>query len=282
LHFQKIAANYDVLHQQYADDTQLYVAITKLDMSATVNNLQNCLSAVQLWLSQNGLVINPEKSETVLFSTTQQARASQLLLSGVNVAGCVVPFTNSVKILGVTLDRHLTFNVHVQNVCKSAHYHIRALKHIRSSLTSDMAKTVACALVNSRLDYANSVMYGTSTANTTKLQRVQNTFTRVVTNTRRAEHIHPVLASLHWLPIKYRIDYKVATLAYKIRSTGSPAYLLPSVSDYMPTRQLRSSTQLLLVKPPVRIESARRVFSQAAPAVWNSLPHETRNAETYG
>ena len=81
-----IAANYDVLHQQYADDTQLYVAITKLDMSATVSNLQNCLSAVQLWLSQNDLVINPEKSETVLFSTAQQARASQLPLSGVNVA----------------------------------------------------------------------------------------------------------------------------------------------------------------------------------------------------
>ena len=71
---------------------------------------------------------------------------------------------------------------------------IRALKHIRSSLTADMAKTVACALVNSRLDYANSVMCGTSTANTTKLQGVQNTFTRVVTNTRCAEHIHPVLA----------------------------------------------------------------------------------------
>ena len=71
---------------------------------------------------------------------------------------------------------------------------------------------------------------------------------------------------------------KVATLACKNRSTGSPAYLLPSVGDCMPTRQLRSSTQLLLVKPPVRTEIARRAFSQAAPAVWNSLPHETRNA----
>ena len=59
-----------------------------------------------------------------------------------------------------------------------------------------------------------------------------NTLARVVTNTRRAEHIHPVLASLHWLPIKCRIDYKVATLVYNIRSTGRPAYLLPSVSDY--------------------------------------------------
>ena len=136
-----------------------------------------------------------------------------------------------------------------------------------------MAKTVACVLVNSRrLDYTNYVLYCT-----TKLQRVQNTLARVVTNTRRAEHIHPVLASLHWLPIKYRIDYKVATLGYKSRSTGSPAYHLPYVSDYMPTRQLRSSTQLLLVKPPVRTEIARRAFSQAAPAAWNSLPHEIRN-----
>jgi hypothetical protein len=84
------------------------------------------------------------------------------------------------------------------------------------------------------------------------------------------------------LPINYRIDYKVATLAYKIRSTGSPAYLLSSVSDYMPTRHLRSSTQLLLVKPPVKTEIARRSFSQAAPAVWNSLPHAIRSAETYG
>ncbi len=277
-----ITANYDVLHHQYADDTQLYVALTKLNMSVAVNNLQNCLSAVHLWLSQNGLVINPEKSETVLFSTAQQAKASRLPLSGVSVAGCVVPFTDSVKILGVTLDRHLTFNLHVQNVCKSSYYHIRALKHIRSSLTADMAKTVACALVNSRLDYANSVLYSTTTANITKLQRVQNTLARVVTNTRRAEHIHPVLASLHWLPINYRIDFKVATLAYKIRSTGSPAYLLSSVSDYMPTRHLRSSTQLLLVKPPVKTEIARRSFSQAAPAVWNSLPHAIRSAETYG
>ena len=116
-----VTAEFGVLHHQYADDMQLCVALSKLYMTATVDNLQNCLSAVQLWLSQNGLVINPEKSETVLFSTAQQARASQLPLCGVNVAGCIVPFSDSVKILGVTLDRHLTFNLHVQNVCKSAY-----------------------------------------------------------------------------------------------------------------------------------------------------------------
>jgi len=70
----------------------------------------------------------------------------------VNVAGCVVPFADAVKILGVTIDQHLKFDQHIQNVCKSTNYHTRALKHVRVSLLSDMARTVASALVNSCLD----------------------------------------------------------------------------------------------------------------------------------
>jgi len=87
--------------------------------------------------------------------------------------------------------------------------------------------------------------------------------------------------SLHWLPINYRIDYKVASLVYKARSTGSPAYLQALVSDYMPTRQLLSSKQLFLLKPPVRTEISTRAFSQAAPTVRNDLPLDSLSAETY-
>jgi len=89
--------------------------------------------------------------------------SSQLI--DVNVAGSIVLLTDTVKLLSVTIDSHLTFDSHVQNVCKSAYYHIQALNHIRSSLSTDMAKTVASALVNSRLDYANSVLYNTSSVN---------------------------------------------------------------------------------------------------------------------
>jgi len=83
----------------------------------------------------------------------------------VDVAGCPVIILNHVKILGVTLDQHLTSNNLAQTVCKSAQYHTRVLRHFRSSLTADMAKTVASALVNSRFYYANAVLYGTSEHN---------------------------------------------------------------------------------------------------------------------
>jgi len=192
----------------------------------------------------------------------QLSRAAALPLNDVNVAGCVVPFVDAVKIRGLTIDRHLKFDQHVQNVCKSAYYHICALKHIRSSLSSNMARTVFSALMNSCLNYANSVLYGASAANISI--HVQNAFARVVTCTKRAEHIHPIHHILHWLPINYRIEYKVATLAFKMQSTGSAAYLLPAVSSYIPTR---SSSQLLLSKPAVRTETARRSFNQAACAL---------------
>jgi len=90
-----IANKFGVSLSQYADDTQLYVALSKKAINDAVTNLQNCLFDVHAWFSRNGLVINPEKFEAVLLSTTQHARASSSPLTDVNVAGCVVPLTDA-------------------------------------------------------------------------------------------------------------------------------------------------------------------------------------------
>ena len=107
--------------------------------------------AVHLRFSQNGLVISLDKSETLLFSTPQQARISPVNLDLVDVAGSDIKQGESVKVLDVTFDPHLTFNKHVSQVCSSAHYHIRSLRHIRSFLSLDMIKTLASSLVDSRI-----------------------------------------------------------------------------------------------------------------------------------
>ena len=69
-----IAAQLGVGHHQYADDTRMYVALSPTDINTSISNLQNGLTAVHLWFNQNGLVINPDKSEAVIFSTGQRAR----------------------------------------------------------------------------------------------------------------------------------------------------------------------------------------------------------------
>jgi len=103
-----------------------------------------------------------------------------------------------------------------------------------------------------------------------------------VTNTRRTEHIHPILKQLHWLPTGHRIDYKVALLTYKIRTTGHPGYLSHAVRDYMPTRELRSSNLRLLAQTRMRTTIMRRAFNYAAPAIWNTLPYNMRTADSLG
>jgi len=98
------------------------------------------------------MALNPNKSEAILLGTRQRAH-SYSNLATVNVAGSQIPLTDHVKILGVKLDKNLSMNNHVNAVCKSVHYHIRALRHIRSSISKDMAKMIASVLV----DYAKKL-----------------------------------------------------------------------------------------------------------------------------
>jgi hypothetical protein len=90
---------------------------------------------------------------------------------------------------------------------------------------SDVARTVACSIVGSRLDYCNSLLAGTSKSNLVKLQRIQNTLARVTLLKGKFDHITPALKELHWLPIEDRITFKLATLTYNIKTSGQPAYI---------------------------------------------------------
>ena len=131
-----------------------------------------------------------------------------------DVAGCVVPLSSHVKILGVTLDSHVTFDKYVVDICKACSFHMHALRHIRPCLTDDVAKTIARALVGSWLDYADAVLVGVSDKNITKLQRTQNNLARIVTRKYESRVITKSLKYLHWLPVKWRTDYKIAVTTY--------------------------------------------------------------------
>jgi len=172
-----------------------------------------------------------------------------------------VTFADAVKLLGVSLDS--------TNVVRACTYHARALQHIRPLLTVDAAKTIASAIVGARLDYCNSLLLGTSEYNLDRLQRVQNRLAHVVL---------PFLAGatearreLHWLPVIQRITFKLATITYKARRSGQPVYLTNSLHKYLPTRNPRSASALLLQQPPATTVFSSRASPVAAPSVWNSL-----------
>jgi len=198
----------------------------------------------------------------------------------VSIASYVLPTTDKVTTLGVILDSKLTFDAHISAVCKNAHFHLRALCHIRSSLTTDMATSIAVAFVQLRLDYVNSLLYRVSTRNIRKLQCCQNTAACLILQQSLTPSTQDLMNQPHWLPIQARIDFKISTLTYKALSSGQPAYLRELISPYKPSRQLQSSDQSLLTMPRTNLTIGQRAFSWSSVLIWNSIPLFVRNAPT--
>ena len=141
---------------------------------------------------------------------------------------------SSVHDLGILTDSRLTMVDHVTAICWSAYYQLRQLRCVMQSLTSEAAMTLVHSFVSTRLDYCNSVLYGIADNQLQRLQSVQNAAAPLVTGTRRTENITPVLQSLalHWLPVRQRIVYKLATLARRmtIASHSRPPAVYRNVS----------------------------------------------------
>jgi len=127
-------------------------------------------------------------------------------------------------------------------------------------------------MVAGRFDYCNAVLYGASSANIDKLQRLQNTLARVVTNTLRRDHITPVPADLHWLPVRYRTEYKIALITFKALTTQQPQYLSELIRHYEAPRQLRFRGVNILQTSATVLNFYKCAFCHASPTVWNSLP----------
>jgi len=144
-----------------------------------------------------------------------------------------------------------------------------------------MTISVASALVSSRFDQVNSILYGAASKHINRLQRIQNALARVVTYQR--PYTSPLssaalLQNLHWLPIECRVHFKLATLVYKALHTGQPPYLSELLQQYEPTWTLRSSASFQLSVPRYNLEFGSHAFWISAPKIWNLLPASIRNS----
>ena len=168
---------------------------------------------------------------------------------------------------------------HVSDVCRSCYFHLHNIARIRKCLDRRTAEIIIHALITSRLDYCNSVLFGVSESLIHRLQMVQNSAARIVTMSCKRQHITPVLRALHWLPVKYRIQYKALLLTFKAINDMAPRYLQDLLHPYKQTRDLRSSSRFLLETPSTKLKSfGDRAFSVYAPKLWNQLPIQIKQA----
>ena len=267
--------DYGVSFHFFADDTQANTEFsTKYDGSLqgiAFQRMTDCVGGAGSWMQQNKLYNNVGKLDALIVSAdgTKYPPATLPLVIGADV---IVP-SSCVKNLGVLIDSHLSLEAQIRSVCKKAFYQIRRISRIRKFLDRPTCNSLVCALVSLHLDYANSLYYGLPEHLLDRLQRVQNSAARLVTGSNRFASSKALLKSLHWLPVRARIQYKIAVLAYRCINGCAPSYLRELVTRYFPARALRSSHSNDLCVPKIKFNRyGRRSFMSGAPSVWNPLP----------
>jgi hypothetical protein len=262
----------------YADDTQVYVILKQDEHSTVIPKLELCINDIKAWSCAYDLKLNEDKTE-VLHMTSKFRKSSPL--SSVNIANVSVQPVKSARNLGVIIENDLSMDVYINNICRSASFSLYKIGHIRNFLDMKTTETLVHAFITCHLDQCNGLLYGLPDSHLAKLQRIQNSAARLVTRTRLHDHITPVLRNLHWLPIKYRVMYKILLLTFKCLHGLAPDYLTDLIHEYKPSRNLRSSSQLRLISTSVSTYSyGHRSFCKASAELWNKLPLHVKNSVT--
>ena len=198
----------------YADDTQIYLIFESSPDSSEMAKvmMEACVRDIDAWMTVNMLRMNRDKTELLVLNGRHRP-LPPLTTSSV----CDEEINRSAKAtnIGVIYDTSMSMENHIMAVCKAAFYHLRNMSRIRKYLSSQTAEMLVHAFVSARLDYCNSLLYGLPKELLKKLQHVQNFAARIVTHTRKCDHITPVLCQLHWLPIEERIVFKILSLTFK-------------------------------------------------------------------
>ena len=230
----------------YADDTQFYISFsTNNDMELTnsITKTGECLSDIDKWMSINRLKLTKDRTELLhLFSKYNLQQSLPPLRFGTYI---IKPSPHAINIAAI-FDTAMSMLPRVNNVCKSAFYHLRTIWRIRKYLSTQTTEILIHAFVTSKLDHCNSLLYNVPKNVTKKLQSVQNAAARLITRPRKCDHITPILLDLHWLPVSEGLEFKILLLAFKALHQQSPAYIQDFITHYLRSRLLRSSSTLSL------------------------------------
>ena len=267
----------DCSFHKFADDTKLSQSNSVADFHITKTSVQSCISDVHSWTDSNKLVMNAEKTE--LMPVGSASHLKQVNATSIPIMNEDIQLKSSVRYLGVSLDKTLSMQTFISDTCRTCFLYIRRIAAIRPHLSDSATARLVTAFITSRLDYCNSLLVGLPAEQINRLQRVQNSAARLVLKKRKREHITPMLLQLHWLPIKYRIQFKLAVLAFRFFEGSLPSYLSEVLIAYQPSRSLRSADEKLLKIPRFNLKTyGARSFSYNASSVWNSLPLSLRNS----
>ena len=230
-------------------------------------------------MSSNYLRMNDDKTVVMEIHSPY---SSTLPIDKFNLDDCDIIPTDSAKNLGYWFDKHLSLDTQIKNVSKKCYQNLRKIGRIGSKLTKNLKIQLVHASIHSIIDFCNGTYFALTKIQLGKLQKIQNAAVRLIQNLRGKERFQPItpfLKDLHFLPVIYRIKFKIALLTYKCINNIAPPYLSCLLKMRKPScHMVRADNDFFMLQelPEPRCAKTKGAFSYCAPKVWNSLPYSLR------
>ena len=168
-----IIDSHSIIRHSFADDLQLQMSAPPDGIFELLHSMLSCISDVKARATANMLKLNDNKTKLMLV-TSKRSKHLHNLPTSINIGNAQITFKQSVKNLDFTLDCHLTMNAHVSNIDRTCYFELRRLASIRRLPTCKVTATLVSAFALSRIDYSNSLLFGSTLDVTSHLQRIQN------------------------------------------------------------------------------------------------------------
>ena len=267
-----IGEKYDVSVELYADDCSWYYSFSPLsERSLAIQNVNKCMNEIKTWMEMNYLKVNFDKTDTIFLSNPLY---HSVFYDNICCTVLGKEFANdlekSVKMLGTHLDNNLTMNKMVNECIKTCYFNLKKLGGIRRLLSQDIKLRMVVSYVISRLDYCNALYANISKTRLTKLQKLLNACVRFIFGLTNNTDVYECSKSLHILPVKYRIMYKLCLLVYKTMYGFSPLYLEDKIEERTTINLifLRSNLDMTRLELPLHQNSIQYAMAKH----WNTLP----------
>ena len=277
-----LAASLGLSSHFYADDSQLYTSGPPSSVVQQRQRMELGIEQIAEWMRSNRLRLNPEKTDFLWCATRR--RCPQLDTDALSVCGARITPSTSVRDLGVLLESDLSMRRHVAWTVGCCFRQLRLIRSCIKSLPFEAARAAIAAFVTSRVDSCNSLLAGAPACLLDGLQSVLNAAARLLCNRRKYDHVTPLLRDvLHWLPVPFRIEYKLCLLVFKSLHGAAPDYLSAYCTGTHSSASgltLRSLTKTDLRVRRMRTNFGDRAFSAAGPRCWNGLPSAIRSADS--
>ncbi|CAB4041326.1 Hypothetical predicted protein [Paramuricea clavata] len=268
-------ASYNGDLESYVDDTKTLLSFPLTEADTGIKNLEEDLHKIASWCCENNLLVNPDKTKFMIIGTRQLMNELDVNIS-ISFMGKILEPVDFAKDLGLLMDSHLSYDKHISNLVSSFLYKLCQINRVKNNFDKGTLTMIITSLVISKLLSCSTVWSNTTCTNIKKLQSIQNFACKIITGSKKYDHVSPLLQNLEWLTVDKLLYFRDAVMTFKCMNNLAPKYLCDMFEkrSCIHNRSTRNCNSIQI--PLFKTASGQRSFAFRGASIWNNLDTELK------